>query len=214
MAVPTRNSNAPYADGATIEAADIETDISNLYAELGNIEGANIATGADIDGSKFANGSVPVSKLVTLVPEIGLSKFASKSAIKTGISTATGGNLTGNSSYQNVSGITPISLTVGSVLDMILLEFFASDIEIDNTALGHVWTFSIDGTDQADLYQIDNETGSDEQREVHMLFGKVATGLSGSVQFMVREKETSGGISRYSSDVPRIFRATIIPIKS
>ncbi len=214
MAVPVRNSNAPYVAGATAEAADFETDISNLHAEIANIENANVAAAADIDGTKLADNSIAAAKFLSgAFADIQFAKINTSVASKTGVSTFVGGNLRSGTSYSG-SIVIPIFLNVDSEDDMILLEFIASDVDIDDTAAGHVWTFAINGTTQGDLYQIDNETGSDEKREVHMIFAKVATGLSGSVLFGVQEKQASGGTSSWSSTVSRVFRATVIPLKS
>jgi hypothetical protein len=64
VGVPARHAGAPYATGETIFANDIETDVANLYAQLGNIEDVNVAAAADIAASKLADLTIPGAKFV------------------------------------------------------------------------------------------------------------------------------------------------------
>jgi hypothetical protein len=53
--------------GETIEASDINTPVNQLAAVInGGIDNTNIAAGAGIDGSKFANNSINGSKLSSI----------------------------------------------------------------------------------------------------------------------------------------------------
>lgn len=56
------------ADGETIDASDYNTPITTIVNAInGNLDNANIATSAAIDGSKLANTSITATKLATAV---------------------------------------------------------------------------------------------------------------------------------------------------
>lgn len=56
------------SDGETIEAADYNTPVTTIVNAInGNLDNANIATSAAIDGSKLANTSITSGKLATAV---------------------------------------------------------------------------------------------------------------------------------------------------
>jgi len=93
----------------------------------------------------------------------------------------------------------------------VLLEFMASDITLSSDS-DYDFTFAIDGTDQADLYNLlGNATFS--KYNMTMVFSKIMTGLSGAVVFKPRHKKTAGTTGTWSGDMTRVFRATLFPVK-
>ena len=64
MGQVSRHANFPFANGETLEGTDLETDISNIVAEInGSLDNTNIDASADIGGSKLADNSVTKAKL-------------------------------------------------------------------------------------------------------------------------------------------------------
>lgn len=59
-------------DGTTADGADVNSQINTIVNAInGNLDNANIATAAAIDGSKLANTSITNSKLSTATGELG-----------------------------------------------------------------------------------------------------------------------------------------------
>lgn len=145
MTQAARHTNAPYVDGETLAGADLETDIANAYAVInGSIDDGNIASGANISGTKLADNSVANAKLVA--DTVTTAKMAASAVPKAYVSASTAGVTLGTTTaWSDVTGITPATLIVGNVGDFIILDF--------NTSLSLVPEapfdigFSVDGTD-------------------------------------------------------------------
>lgn len=147
-------------DGSTADAADVNTPLSTVYNEFnGNIENANIKSGAAIDGAKLADASITNAKLSTSAGEIG-GAWASWTPTWT---TLTIGNATVVGKYKQVgklvffkllvtlgntssfgSGDTTFSLPVTSTSDYVQFSSIIGQARFTDTGgspssyLGHV----------------------------------------------------------------------------
>ncbi len=64
MGVIIRHSAAPFIDGEELPGKDLEADIVRAYNELGgNMDNANVRTGAGFVGSKLLSGSLPGDRI-------------------------------------------------------------------------------------------------------------------------------------------------------
>lgn len=64
MGLISRHAGAPIARGETSSGADLETDIANAYTLVnGNIENANVAAAADLNGAKLGSGTMANAKV-------------------------------------------------------------------------------------------------------------------------------------------------------
>lgn len=72
MGLISRHSDFPYADGETLNGPDLEQDISGAFNEVnGSLADVNVKAGADIAGTKIADGTVTDAALVTSTLQVG-----------------------------------------------------------------------------------------------------------------------------------------------
>lgn len=149
MGLISRHSGAPFANGETLSGSDLEQDFSTIYDEFnGSIDNANIASGANIAGSKLATNSIPNSKLIS--ETITLDKMAAATVPKHHVDTiASYGSLeTGNATLVDWTGLSSASLTPGSVNDTIFMDLtFHYSAASDDLSNDIVIGWSVDGTD-------------------------------------------------------------------
>lgn len=211
MAIPVRHAGAPYVNGETLSGTDLETDIANIYAEVsGNLGDANIASAANIQGTKLLDNSTPGAKLTA--DTITTSKMAAAAVSKayTAASTAAAA-MTASVAYVDIPNITQATLTPGSTSDMLIMSLTSLLVW---SGLTPTWTFgfSVNGTDYTSaVYSLNGTTFTNVQISVH--FAVLAPSTS-AIIIKPRYKLSAGsGTADWATTIERRFTVFCLPIK-
>jgi exosome complex RNA-binding protein Csl4 len=208
MGTVTRHSGAPFANAETLDGTDLETDISNLVSEVnGNLDNSNIASGADINGSKLANATVTAAKMVTST--LTTAQFSAASVPYTYVETnSTGGTADTNTAYVDVPNITAITATNLTSGDKLLFEFIFQLAGAGSPLF--FFTFDVDGANVVEPLIRYNVLST--QHPVMMIWTHTATATAHTIKPTV--SNTTGAASQsYSNTAPMVLRVTSFPQK-
>lgn len=224
MTTANRHVDAPYQDGETLEAADLELDIANVYTVVnGNIDNSNIAAAADIAGSKLLDGGVTAAKITTST--LTLTQMNAAAVPKAYVSTSSAAAVFGvSTAWVDVNSITAATLTAGQSGDYIFVDCMvtydksgpASGTADVGITMGFEVAFgTAAATATAVAAQFLDRLDTEPIQTVHFTYAFTATAAEAItvVPQMMGAAGTDKAVN-YSTDVPRVFRAQIIPIKS
>jgi hypothetical protein len=214
MGTIVRHGNFPFADGEVLVGAELEQDFATIYTEFnGNIDNANIKSGAAIDGGKLAAASVGTTEMEA--DAITVAKMAAAAVPKHHVSTATGTTtFTTSSSFVDVPGITQASLTPGSTSDLIQCWLTVTVDFTSGTSSYHIG-FSVDGTDSDPVgeFTVDDST----PRTWTFSYAVAAPSAGSALAIKPRYLKDSGaGAGRFIGASPfinRMFVVSLLPGK-
>jgi len=85
MATIERHAGAPYIDGETLAAADLETDIGNILTVCnGGLEGSNLSASAGITGTQLATTTILTANMAAnSITQPKIADGACSTAVKT-----------------------------------------------------------------------------------------------------------------------------------
>jgi hypothetical protein len=82
------NPTPPPSNLYEIQTVEVDGDLDTIYALInGGLQDDNIAGGANINGSKLATATVPVTKLVSNSVQVALANTVSISTVETAVGT-------------------------------------------------------------------------------------------------------------------------------
>ena len=208
MGTVTRHAGAPFANTETLDGTDLETDIANLVSEVnGNLDNSNIASGADINGSKVANATITAAKMVAST--LTTAQFSAATIPYTYIETdSTGGTADTNTAYVDVPNITAITATNLTIGDKLVLEF-----SFQITGAGaplFFFTFDVDGSNVTEPLIRYNVLATNNP--VTMIWTHTATATSHTIKPTV-SNSTGAAAQSYSTSAPMVLRVTSFPQK-
>jgi hypothetical protein len=204
MGTISRHSNAPYVDGETLSAEDLEHDISTAYTEInGNLDDNNVKSAAAINGSKIADSTITNAKMTSST--LTTASMNASAVPKAYVSTASGtAACTVSTTFVDVTGITAATLTPGSTNDIIFCDF--QYMTEGSSAQTLQFGFSVDGTDTGSLM-------SSGQGQVC----NYAVQATATTAHVIKPRYLSGsgftGNFNDTYDPNRVFRVMIIPVK-
>jgi hypothetical protein len=189
MGTIVRHGNFPFADGEVLVGAELEQDFATIYTEFnGNIDNANIKSGAAIDGGKLAAASVGTTEMEA--DAITVAKMAA-------------------AAVPNVPGITQASLTPGSTSDLIQCWLTVTVDFTSGTSSYHIG-FSVDGTDSDPVgeFTVDDST----PRTWTFSYAVAAPSAGSALAIKPRYLKDSGaGAGRFIGASPFINRMVAAP---
>ena len=217
MGTIARHPGAPYVRGEILDGTiDLEVDINNIVTEVnGNLDTSNLkSTTANLTGSQLANNTIPTAKLqdnavttakmaASAVASYGLTQAASSSALAGGTGSA----------WTNVEDLSAITITPGSALDLLVMQFTGS-IAV-TTRLWVAFTVSLNGVDQFSF----SSAGDDYAPYVQASwsYSRVA-GTTSPLTIRARYKNITGINFSCNWDtrieINRTFSVMCIPIKA
>lgn len=197
------------ADGQTIDAADINTPINTIVADYnGNIDNTNIASGANIAGSKLAANSITNTQLATSVSTVTFRDEATADFV------ASGGVWTEDSA-PSLNG------------DMTAMIAYVAGIRLDVSAVNNrAFTASKDtyvdiGSDGTiDYTEVTNGAASPALAASHMRIAKIVTdgtnittitqvGTDSLGNIILPTNLTEGGLTAWKSFTPSWTNLTV-----
>lgn len=215
MGTISREGTAPIESGDDLDASEVEAEFNKVFNVInGNLDNANIASDADIAGSKLADNGVANAKLTD--DTITTAKMAASAVPKAYVSSATGATeMTSSATMVDVPGITAATMTAGSTDDMLVIDlnvtaFLAS---VGSTPLWE-FAFSVDGTDTDSIARFRPKAINDSET-VHVAWAVTAPSTSAIVikpRYKSLDASSTGTFGGNTRN--RIFRVQIIPIKS
>jgi hypothetical protein len=216
MGIPTRHSGYPYEDGETLNGSDLETDVANLYTEIANIEDANVAAAADIDGSKLKDATITNAKMTaSTITTAKMNQSAVSQAYVSSASATTAVAMTTATTLQDVAGITDATITPGAVGDYILCDFSVIFGATGTLDAGYDFAFSVDGTDTSDTgYAYIDPSASEVYTQANAQWGVTATATSAHVikpRYKAYDNTMNAG--KFAPNYVRVFRVQVIPQK-
>ena len=146
MGVITRESSAPITDNEAMLAADVENEFAKIFTLMnGGIDTTNLAPAAGILGTQIADATIPNGKLTAST--ITTTQMAASAVPKHGFSTFDNtGDLTDSDTLVDVPGVSSVTLTPGSLNDVIVLTLAVS-VGAGAGPQNYSWGFNIsDGT--------------------------------------------------------------------
>lgn len=127
----TRHTGAPYEDGEVLTAgtasapAGLEIDVSRFYAEFnGGIDNSNVASGADISGSKIASATLAAGDFADA--SVTLAKLADKSILN--------------------AKVTDANITTAKIEESVYATAEATVDDVEDTVTDADWTTLAEGT--------------------------------------------------------------------
>ena len=147
MATVSRHGNAPFANGETLSGTELEADFNTIYTDYnGNIKNANIASNAEIGGTKLGNNTITSAKMLTDTIEI--AKMAASAVPKFHVDTSISTTWTTGTSLTDITNCTDATLTPGSTNDMIFMDICLTISEGSISSAGDLTLgWHINGTD-------------------------------------------------------------------
>jgi hypothetical protein len=209
MAIPARHAGAPYANAETLQGPDLETDFANIYAEVsGNLDNSNIASAANIAGTKLLDNSITSAKLVD--DSVTIAKLADSAVGTYRLVTATASFAmsSGSGSWHDVDSITNQTLTPGQTGDLLLLHFQANIVHTGAGQSRVSIRFTIGGSNTTGL---GTKTFTGESSSIEAIWAVATTSTAGLTIKPQYENVITSGSSSMSA---RLFLARIIPIKA
>ena len=215
MGTVARHSGAPYVRGEILDGTnDLEVDINNIVTAVnGGLDNSNITAAANIAGTKLANNTIPTAKYQD--DSVTVAKMAATAVPSFALSTGstTGANLSvPTSSYISVPGISSVSVTPGTVGDLVTIDFTGT-VETSD-ASSPIFTFAarINGADTVIGLVHAGSTAS--PNTVHCMWAFAATSTSPvTVEIMYKSDEASRDAS-WPNTYPRVLLVKSIPIKA
>lgn len=110
-----------FSNGSIFDAPQVNTNFSTIYNEFnGNIDNANIKSGANIDAAKLLNASVLTAKIADLAITDAKLEYASVKVLRIG-PTHPGGNglrvARGGKAFTYAAGVVSITITFSTDSD-------------------------------------------------------------------------------------------------
>lgn len=224
MGLIARDAGAPIADGETPSGTEVEAEFSTIFTEVnGALDDANVKTGAGLLGTKLGSSTLTGGKVVNNV--VTGAKFASDTITteemeaaavpQAYIDTDTGTETTTTSAtFVDVPGITAWTVTPGSTSNYIQLEFICY---VDDGTAGtrYDFAFEIDtGSDTVTIGRFDLESGSPDGWYVSwMATAPSASEIIITPRYLRQAGSTTSSFSVAHSEISKIFRGLIIPVK-
>ena len=219
MGTVTRHPGYPYANGELLDGTnDLEVDFNNIVTEInGNLDNTNIASDANIVGTKLKDDTVPTGKMQD--DAITTAKMATAAVSSYGLTTATGAtNLDASSDivFHDIEGLSALTITPGSSSDLLVMQFTGAVKNANNLALA--FTVSINGSDEDSFALAYENEGATTTYNVPVTwtFFKVA-GTTSALSIKARYRRTGSSFTTdWGSviDTNRTFCVRSIPIKA
>ena len=211
MGLISRQGTAPIESGDLADAAEIEAEFDTLFSEInGNLNDANIVSGANISGTKLADNTVTNAKLADST--ITTAKIASETILQGDLAQTalsriffvtdnTSYNIT-EGAYEDVDGLTATATSIAAS-DWVCVD---AVMHINNSGTAQsLMTVSIDGTDQTDAAAV-MTIGASARQVYSWTFQATATS---HVLVMRINGSTLNNVS--AAPLIRHMRVTILP---
>ncbi len=223
MGLIARQSTAPIVDGEDPSGTEVEAEFDTIFGEInGNLVNANIATGADIDGSKLGENTIPAAQIQAntvngtkvLDNTITADQMAAAAMPQVHIDSDTGTETTTTSAtFVAVPGVTAWTVVPGSTSNFLHLEFQCFVSEPGN--LTYEFTFEVDGADEANAATtFPNIIGSPRAWFLNWV---VTAPTAASMIVKPRYRRVSGAstanFSVTHSELSKVFRCLLLPVK-
>ncbi len=222
MGLIARQAGAPIADGETSSGTEIEAEFDTMFGEInGTLVNANIATGANIQGTKIGDNTVAVAKLVSTVgteeiaeDTIDTEEMIAAAVTQAYIDTDTGTETTTTSgSFQDIPGVVDWTVTPGSTSNYILMEFMCH-VAHGTGGTYYEFGFDVNGTPTAALIRCDIDYATPQSWYMHWM---TTAPTAGSMVVKPQYRRSTGSATTTFSTtnvaITKIFRGMIIPVK-
>ena len=221
MGTVARHSGAPYVRGEILDGTnDLEVDIGNIVTEVnGNLDNSNLDASANIAGTKLADNTIPTAKYQD--DSVTVAKIADAAMSSYGLTTATGAtSLVGGADaiFHDVEGLTTLTITPGSVNDLLVFDFTGVIKQDASDAVQINWTVSINGVDEPSFAFSSADVGAVSTSNIAVAWSYFkAAGTTSPLSIKARYKRGGGSFSTVwgsQVDVNRMFCVRSIPIKT
>lgn len=212
MAHITRESGWPIQDGETAEAATVENELAKIFSEInGSLDNTNLATDADIAGTKLADAGVTKVKLnADAVTQI---------AVVTGTATANMSDSATSTAWRDISdldsAITDATVTAQSTDDYFEMSFYG-DFNT-RTGIGYDFGFDIDGTQVACQRLVSGGQDAESERIAIAYVVQPSDTASTVIKPIFKATATDNGSDQLSGIMYgraiRQFTVKVVPVK-